>query len=90
MGLSHLKVDRVKTLVDGAAAGDITVTGITTNDRLASVIYIAATLANSEDLTSEFSITAANTINNTGGTATIGGGVDCRVRQRRSSWWRLE
>ena len=51
--------------VAGAAAGDITVTGITTDDRLVSVIDIVGT-----DLTSEFSITAANTINNApGGTS---------------------
>jgi hypothetical protein len=57
-----------QTVVAGGAAGDITVTGITTSDRLVSVIN----LTDGADLTSEFSITAADTINNAGGTATTG------------------
>lgn len=63
-------------VVAGAAAGNVTVTGITTADRLVSVIRLNrdATAANIDisDLTSEFSITAANTIANTGGTNTTG------------------
>lgn len=61
---SWLKV----TLVAGGSAGNITVTGIAVGDEIVSVIHnTAGTLA---DLTDEFSITAANTINNAGGTAT--------------------
>lgn len=57
-------------VVAGGIAGDITVTGITTSDRLDSVIaYTAGVPAL---LTSEFTITGANTINNTGGTNTTG------------------
>jgi hypothetical protein len=62
--------------VAGGAAGDITVTGILTTDTLVSVLRldIDATAANTDldDLTSEFTITAANTINNVGGTASTG------------------
>ena len=63
------------TIVAGAAAGDITITGIKTRDTLSSVLFVDfqdATDAGS-DLTSEFSISAANTINNAGGTASTGG-----------------
>jgi hypothetical protein len=71
-------------LVNGGAAGDITVTGISTVDTI-EYIFAAAFTINSAtpadndpidltssvgDVTSEFSITAADTINNTGGTAT--------------------
>lgn len=56
-----------QTIVAGAAAGDVTVTGIATTDVLKSVLDIAGT-----DLTSEFSITAADTINNAGGTSSSG------------------
>lgn len=55
-------------LVAGGAAGDITVTGIATADNLVMVLHnTAGTLA---DLTSEFTISAADTINNAGGTDT--------------------
>lgn len=71
-------------IVNGGAAGDITVTGISTADTI-EYIYGAAFTINSAtpadndpidltssvgDLTSEFTISAADTINNTGGTAT--------------------
>ena len=58
--------------VAGAAAGNITVTGIKLDDRL--VLVQDLTDANS-DITSEFSITADDTINNTGGTSTAGHSV---------------
>lgn len=64
------------TSISGGAAGDHTVTGITTSDILTHVIYFAgagSTVTDMIDLTSEFSISAADTINNTGGTATTGG-----------------
>lgn len=59
-------------LAAGGAAGNITITGIAVNDSLISVLVFttAASIASVADLTSEFSITAANTINNTGGTST--------------------
>lgn len=71
-------------VVNGAAAGNITVSGISTDDVLERVFAAAFTInavtpadnspidltASAGDLTSQFSITAANTINNTGGTAT--------------------
>lgn len=59
-----------QTVVAGGAAGDITVTGITTNDRIVSVLHLDIGGNAESDLTSEFSITAADTINNAGGTAT--------------------
>ena len=60
----------IKTaLIAGGAAGDFTVTGITTADTLIMVLHYT-TGAALADLTSEFSITATNTINNAGGTAT--------------------
>ncbi len=62
--------------IAGGAAGAHTVTGILTTDTLISVqrLDLDATAANIDldDLTSEFSITAANTIDNTGGSATTG------------------
>ncbi len=66
---SHIGEQLLKVaLVAGGAAGDITVTGIATADNLVMVLHnTAGTLA---DLTSEFTISAANTINNTGGTDT--------------------
>jgi len=62
--------------VAGAAPGDVTVTGINVGDTLVSVIFFpGAGLAVTDviDLTSEFTITALNTINNGGGTDTSGG-----------------
>lgn len=56
-------------LIAGGAAGNHTVTGIATADNLVMVLHYTtgAALAN---LTSEFTITGANTINNGGGTDT--------------------
>lgn len=56
-------------VVAGAVAGNITVTGIAVGDHLQAVQNVAAAGANLAD---EFTITAANTINNTGGTNTTG------------------
>lgn len=66
--------------VTGGSAGDHTLTGVATVDKLLSVFSLDLTGADLSvvnfsavtDLTSEFSITAANTINNTGGTDTTG------------------
>lgn len=58
----------------GAAAGDVTATGVKATDKLLFVQSIAhdadGDIVAVADLTSEFTITAANTINNTGGTST--------------------
>lgn len=60
------------TLVAGGAAGNHTVTGIATTDQIIWVGHFstAAAIATLADLTSEFSITAADTINNAAGTDT--------------------
>lgn len=64
------------TAIAGGSAGNHTVTGITTSDALISVVRLNrdATAANIDlsTITSEFTITAANTINNAGGTDTTG------------------
>lgn len=70
-----LKSVQVK-LISGGAAGDHTVQGITTSDTLVSVIYVvydSGTVVDVSDLTSEFTISAADTINNAEGTNTTGG-----------------
>jgi hypothetical protein len=69
--------DRIyEVVIAGGSAGTLTVTGILTTDRLVSVLRldIDATAANTDldDLTSEFSISAADTITNAGGSATTG------------------
>ena len=80
--LESLLAGAVKTtVIAGGAAGDHTVTGIATDDALRAVLELDFTLAEGApntrtwavaDLTSEFSIGAADTINNTGGTDTSG------------------
>ena len=65
-----------QAVISGRAAGNHTVSGIATNDTLISVLHLkgaSGRLTGAADLTSEFSITAANTINNTTGTATTSG-----------------
>ena len=71
-------------VVNGGAAGNLTVTGISTDDIIERIYAAAFTInaatpadnspidltASAGDLTSQFSITAANTINNAGGTST--------------------
>jgi hypothetical protein len=54
-------------VVAGAAAGNLTVTGIQLGDELISVQRIDAAGAN---LVGEFTVSADDTINNTGGTST--------------------
>lgn len=68
---------RSKFVPGVAAAGNLTVTGVKAGDRIVSVNVITLTEgtpntlnAQSADLTSEFKVTADNTINNTGGTIT--------------------
>lgn len=68
--------DAVKTtIIAGGAAGNHTVTGIKTRDTLVSVLrvdFTDASEAGAND-TAEYTISAADTINNTGGTSSAGG-----------------
>ena len=63
------------TIIAGAVAGDHTVTGIKATDELVAVLHQDYTDASETgaEITSEFTISAANTINNTSGTDTSGG-----------------
>lgn len=71
--LLNLSGERTKAkIVAGAAAGNVTITGIDPNDRLILVAKHSG-VGVVTDLTSEFTISAANTINNTGGTSSAGG-----------------
>jgi len=58
-------------IVAGGAAGAHAVTGIATVDRLAAVYRVPAAAA-IVDLTSEFTVSAADEIDNAGGTDTTG------------------
>ena len=72
-------------LIAGGAAGNHTVTGIATADALIQVLYFVGAgtdVTDVSDLTSEFTISAANTINNTGGTATTGGKLQVFYQDR--------
>lgn len=62
-------------VVAGAAAGNLTCTGIKKDDQIISVVAYSNPAAGvvptgMVDLTSEFTATATDTINNTGGTST--------------------
>lgn len=59
-------------IIAGGAAGDHTVTGIATGDALVYVYEQDGTSGLLTDLTSEFSVSAADTISNAGGTDTTG------------------
>lgn len=68
----------VQFIVAGGSAGDFTITGIKTIDKLLSVNGFTLTEGSPNtlaplNLTDEFSITAADTINNTGGTDSSAG-----------------
>lgn len=63
-------------VVAGGSAGNFTVTGIATADTLVSVLHLAGAgsdVTDVADLTAEFTVSAANTINNDGGTASTSG-----------------
>lgn len=62
-------------VVAGGAAGNHTVTGIKTRDSLRSVMFHDGAGAIT-DVTAEYSISAADTINNTGGTTSAGGKLE--------------
>lgn len=64
-------------IVAGAAAGNITVAGINVGDRLDEVIYYPSSYG-IQDVTTEFTISATNQINNAGGTNTSGGNLIVR------------
>jgi len=60
-------------IIPGAAAGAHTLAGpINLDDDLLSVAHVSADLVTLVDLTSEFTITAANVIDNTAGTTSAG------------------
>lgn len=65
-----------QVVIAGGAAGNHTVTGIATADELVGVVYLEISegaVVDASSLTAEFTITAANTINNADGTATTDG-----------------
>lgn len=72
---THISHNLGFTIIAGGAAGDHTLTGITTKDKLLGVLHVDFTDASEtgDDLLSEFSITADDTINNAAGTDTSGG-----------------
>lgn len=83
-----------RAIIAGGAAGALTVTGLLATDELIGVVQldVAADTSTSAsgnkiqdavDLTSEFTITAANTITNTGGTNTTGDKLMVLYRQVR-------
>lgn len=70
--------DLTSAVVAGAAAGNITVTGIKFGD----ILRLVQDLTTGGNLADEFTVTADDTINNTGGTSTNGHAVII-VWQRR-------
>lgn len=76
-GRAVIPTGAIKTaVIAGGAAGNLTVTGINTTDELVGVVRLdrdaTAANINISSLLSEFTISAADTINNTGGTNTTG------------------
>lgn len=69
-------VGQVKiAVIAGGAAGNHTVTGIAVGDELIAVLRMIGAgtdVTDVAELASEFTVSAANTINNTGGTDTTG------------------
>ena len=63
------KLTKVNATIAGGIAGDHTVTGIKTTDTLVAVVHIDDTTHVGTDKTSEYTISAADTINNTAGTS---------------------
>lgn len=71
----------------GASAGNVTVPGILTTDKILlveSLTLNAGAPSAVADLTSEFSVSAANTVNNTGGTTTAGAFVAVTVARTKA------
>ena len=62
-----------RAVISGGVAGDHSVPGgIGSGDSLIAVHHVSADLVTNTDITAEFTIDAANLINNTGGTNTSG------------------
>lgn len=71
----------VQRVADGAAAGNVTVTGVAAADTIDNVLLLCdGTAAIVLDLTAEFAVCALNTIGNAGGTSTAGGRVVVKTR----------
>lgn len=72
----------------GAVAGNVTVAGVAATDRLIGVEAITFDTSGYctavADLTSEFTVTGANTINNTAGTSTANKLVVCTVARTKA------
>jgi len=66
MSASHSNQSRHYFGAIGAVAGNVVATGVLLTDRLRAVVN----MTDGETLTSEFTITADDQINNTGGTST--------------------
>lgn len=66
---SHAAPNLQFAAIAGGSAGNHTVTGIKTTDKLVAVVHFTPSTSIAM-LTSEFTISAADTINNTGGTDT--------------------
>lgn len=76
MSVTYTHPNIRQVAISGGAAGNHTLTGITTKDVILGVSHITGDgtqLTGGEDLTAEFSITADDTINNTGGTSSANG-----------------
>lgn len=72
MAVTHFSdVNIVSTVISGGGTGDLTVTGISTEDELKAVLDLGAPA----DLTDEFTISADDTINNDGGSSSSGNSV---------------
>lgn len=71
----------------GATAGDVTVTGVHASDELLLVQAVAfdadGDIVSVDDLTAEFSVSAANTISNSGGTSTADSLVSVTVARTK-------
>jgi beta-galactosidase GanA len=67
---SHIVPNLVIAPIAGGSAGDHTVTGIKVTDKLLAVMHWTPTTLVPANLLSEFTISAADTINNDGGTDT--------------------
>ena len=75
----------VNTVIAGAAAGNHVVTGIVTTDTLISVIEYGAALATLVDATADYTISAADTINNAAKTSSAGGFLGVTYRRNLTS-----
>lgn len=78
--VSHSKPFIKMMMCAGAAAGNVTCTGIKKDDEIIQVVAFTFPAAGAvptgmQDLTAEFTATATDTINNTGGTSTANKGV---------------